>query len=46
MKKLKEFLKRHTIEIMLSLIILLGCYFTSTYLLLKYILENNIHVVN
>lgn len=46
MRKLREFLKRHTMEIMLSLTILLGCYFTISYILLKYILENNIHVAN
>ena len=40
MKKLKEFLKRNTGTIMLSLTVLLGCYFTTTYLLLRYLLEN------
>lgn len=40
MKKLKEFLKRNTGTIMLSLAVLLGCYLTTTCLLLKYILEN------
>jgi hypothetical protein len=46
MKKLKEFLKRNEGMIIFTLTVMLGCYFATTYLLLNYILENNIHVVN
>ena len=42
MKKLKEFLERNSGMIIFVLTGMLGCYFTTTYLLLKYILENNI----
>lgn len=41
MKKLKEFLKRNTGTLMFALTVLLGCYFTTTYVLLKYVLDND-----
>lgn len=40
MKKLREFLKRNTGTIMFALTVMLGCYFTTTYLLLRYLLDN------
>lgn len=46
MKKLKEFLKRNEGMIIFTLVAMLGCYFTTTYILLRYILENGIYVAN
>lgn len=46
MKKLKEFLKRNEGMIIFTLATMLVCYFATTYILLNYILENNIHVAS
>lgn len=46
MKKLKEFLQRNEGMIIFTLTVMLGCYFATTYILLKYILENGIYVAN
>lgn len=46
MKKLKEFLDKNKGMIIFTLTVMLGCYFTTTYILLRYILENGIYVAN
>lgn len=46
MKKLKEFLKRNTDVLIVALTVMIVGYLVTVYELLKYILENGIHVAN